>query len=309
MSDLQELVAAWLGSDPWQVRHVARNLLLDAPALTEPEHPDLVECGDRLSPAAVAALERLSADLVAALAELENELEEPEEVWLDLRRRLEREARSLRKRVLEGSAGRDGRAVMVRYVSCQAFYDYWYQGPPDPSHDVERVRERITAALDHPRKLSELNAQAPAQQGEPLSLAGSGRVVWVTEGEPEMPHRRPGVGELDGHERALATVRLMGLSGYDGTEARRRAIGMICAHYPLDTARLRIPTAVTGLDYPYFFPGFKHESSGRVASLAEDMSSPWQRAPENSTIPEWIHDNLTLEAVQPTVELVGFFED
>ncbi len=39
------------------------------------------------------------------------------------------------------------------------------------------------------------------------------------------------------------------------------------------------------------------------------MSSPWQRTAENSSVSEWIHDNLTLEAAQPTVELVGFFED
>ncbi len=311
-SELESLIGSWWRRPEWQLRHVARNLLLDCPGIDQPEHPDLETCGCRLDADAERRLDELAADLAPKLAEIEDRSASWADAWIDIQRQLQTAGRRFRRRSPASSLGDDPRLRMVRYVDCRGVYEHWlYPGPvagdPGGAHAIE-VRRAIEAVLRRGRRHVDWSSMAPTATAGSILLTAPGRVVWVTADDPA-PHERPDLAGMTLGERALATLRLAGLPGYDGIEDRREKVGLVAATYAFDPRDLRVPTVLHALDSPYFFPGYRREDHGRVASLGEDFGSPWRRDSANSTVVEWVHENASLVTVQPELELVGFFDE
>ncbi len=306
--DLEGLVAAWWRRDEWQLRHLARNLVLDCPSLSGPAHPDLGTCGDRLATAAEAGLNAIAARTARRLREEERRSSSWDRAWGTVANLLGQEGRRLRRSTAARSVD-DPSVGLVRYLDCSSVFQYWlYPGSSSPgSHSPrpDQVRRAIESLLQRPQAFRDWSSRVPVAS---MGLGPKGSAVWLTSKDPA-PHQRPEIVALPDREKALAVVRLLGLPRYHGPKDRRRRVGLIAATCTVDRRNLLVPTVLHALDNPHFFPGFKHEARGRTASLDHQLDAPWQRDVDNSKIPEWVYDDVTLASAQPDLELVGFFED
>ncbi len=310
-SELERLVDSWWRRPEWRLRHLARNLVLDCHGLDQPVHPDLETCGRRLDEEAERRLDELAGELAPRLAEIEARNASWDDTWSAIRRALEVAGQRFRDRSPSPPAASGRQSQLVRYLDCRAVYEHWlYPGPgldPGATHPRE-IRRGIEAIFRRADDRVAADSLAPAASAASIMLTAPGRVVWVTADDPA-PHRRPALADLEPPDRALAIFRLIALPGYDGVEDRREKVGLIAATYTFDARGLRVPTVLQALDNPYFFPGYRLDDHGRVASLDDDSRCPWQRDASNSTIVEWVHENASLLTAQPELELVGYFDE
>lgn len=307
-SEIRALVASWWTRPEWELRHLARNLVLDCPSLDDPGHPDLPTSGNRLDADAERQLDEAAGRLGPRLADIESRSTSWVETWSGFGRELQKEGRRL-CRSCGAAPATDPRGRLVRYVDCRAVYQHWLSpASPGTEPDLDEIRRGIEFVLEHPRRFREWSSMGPTINAASLFLSPPGRIAWLTPDTPA-PHQRPELATLAEVEKAVAVVRLMGLPGYHGEEDRREKVGLVAATCELDPRALLVPTVLHALENPYFFPGYQREAHGRVASLDDEYRSPWQRDDASSTVTEWIHENVSLAKAVPDLELVGFFDD
>ena len=313
---LQDLIRSWVDiRSPWELRHVARNLALDCEGI-DIDHPDLESCGGRLKAKALAILNELIPYYAGRLTPaVPPEIDEEEwaNAWGDTGGALEGLAGKTRHRLgpqassdpQEDRRQGDVKVDLVRYVSCRNIYQYWRGGL---SADLaEAVRGDIEAFFEKDEEMKRHGNRCSPLTVPDAELGAPGRPVWVVE-HAEAAHRREEIKGEPSAEKALAVAQRMALPGFVSADQRSRAVGIVALSYDLNPRALRAPTALDGMQ-PYFFPGYRAEDHGRVASLDPAFSVPWARTEENSGMREWVHDNRPAAEVAPGLELVGWFSN
>ncbi|MEO5369216.1 MAG: hypothetical protein H7833_03980 [Magnetococcus sp. DMHC-1] len=307
---LYPLIMKWWASPHLELRHLARNFMLDVEvtASNKVSHPDVTTHGNRLQAADVADLYAKVSIILAH--------ESSEDVEGILRQiggacRLENEARLSRSRSGHGAGSQ--RVEVARYLSMRDVFSYWYaEEVGNPVADARTVLDFLRRKPPNPPVGPTAGGYSSAQLLRMDATLSGGPVCWVTVRDQDgfFPHEDADFHEISSEEKAPELVRRLALPGLVTEEDRQDAVGMMVALYSVASQDLLPPDILDAESSWYFFPGPMGMAFGQTAPMDTDYRAPWLRShSQHPGYREYVHKNMTLQDVKPALQEIGTFRE
>ncbi len=278
---------------PSDIRRLARNHALDLTDVRS-THPDAATCGNQIQTDILTW--ESAADVVGPVPDSADQ----QIVYYD---RLER----VLTRLLDAQRGEapygqistlQGSIRLIRIIDLRTLYTCWMGGRQTAS------LQHMQASLARLQHQTENRPQRVMQEHRP-----DFNLIWLARHEPQavvwvLLHD---VFSQHPDYTARDWVRYLALPGYARAADYQHKAGLVTVEYVLDAQQLHKPTVVEAANSPDFFPGYQHEDHGRTAPLSADGQAPWIRADSVPGLAEYVHTNLTVDAVRPRLHYLGDF--
>ncbi|MBF0309851.1 MAG: hypothetical protein HQL56_10010 [Magnetococcales bacterium] len=299
---LSQLVNDWWGSGHPELYCFARNFMLDIDDQTikKPYMP-AISHGNRLN-----ASHKVNLDDDAANWQrspwFQTGTDWPKSALQDLRKAIEWafSGRNKARLTSRPSAypGVTESMKVVRYVPMRAVCEYWL-GLPKLNKD--EVRAQIGKVVKDQARL----AAAKAKELYSNNDLGGGSICWVApQQQSTFPHQDPTLPKSD-PDKTEELVRRLALGSLIEPSQRVDAVGLIAAVYDMASTDLLTPDILDAGGHWYFHPGEKGKPYGQTAPL--DPNFAVRRELEAGGYWEYVHRMCRVKAVNPRLEVVGYF--